>query len=623
MVNSELHIWLERLKDSKKGWPKPLLDWPESIKESQRNWIGRSEGSEIDFNLNFKKNSADNERRSPDGKPAHLPVFTTRADTLFGVTYIVISPEHLWVTLATDDTHDVILNKKEVKAYVESAKNKTEIDRMAAGKEKTGVEVKEVMAINPANGEEVPIYVADYVIANYGTGVVMAVPAHDERDLEFAKKYNLPIKEVIDSDNILINSGKFDGMDSAIARKEITEAVGGRMTVKYKLKDWVFSRQRYWGEPIPVIHCEKDGIVPVTEKDLPVRLPEVESYEPTDTGESPLADIPEWVNTTCPKCGGPAKRETNTMPQWAGSSWYYLRYADPKNEKELISKGKEKYWQPVDMYIGGAEHATRHLIYARFWHKFLYDIGVVHSEEPFIGLRNQGLILAEDGRKMSKRFGNVINPDDIVEIYGADTLRIYEMFMGPFDQAISWSTKNMIGSRRFVEKVWKLREKVSADSKTDIELESLIQETIQKVTSDIEDFKFNTAISTLMIFVNRLEELSEVSQSVYEKLLVLLSPFAPHVSEELWSEIGNKNSIYLEEWPKADISKIISGRKTIVIQVDGKVRGEFEIENEINSDQAREYALKEERIRQWIDGREIAKVIYIPGKLVSIVTAKR
>ncbi|MBN2093916.1 MAG: leucine--tRNA ligase [Candidatus Zambryskibacteria bacterium] len=655
------------------------LDWPEYIKESQRNWIGKSEGALLQFKI-------------LNDKSQKIEVFTTRADTLFGVTYLVVAPEHELIKKILN--HELrIMNYEEVREYSEKTKNKTEIERTAEGKNpsigsgqaKTGVKIEGITVINPATGDEVPVFVADYVLGNYGTGAVMAVPAHDERDFEFAKKYNLARKCVIrplsfpkekvwfknwqkkeesygmvdfdkvlekDKDKILsghewhtregilINSGEFDGMESEEARRKITKKFGKKQ-VKYKLRDWVFSRQRYWGEPIPVVHCEKCGVVAVPGKDLPVTLPKVERYEPTGTGESPLANIKDWVNTKCPKCGGEARRETNTMPQWAGSSWYYLRYIDPKNSKKLVEKEKEKYWSPVDVYVGGAEHATRHLIYARFWHKFLFDIGIVNYKEPFKKLYNVGLILAEDGKKMSKRYNNVVNPDDIVETWGADTLRLYEMFMGPFNQEIAWNTDNMIGPRRFLEKIWKLTLKLKAKSlekknksfklsASSSQLDSLLHKTVKKVGEDIEDFKFNTAISTMMIFVNELEKIEKITthkksqgepltQEVLEKFLKILAPFAPHITEELWERLGNKNSIHLEKWPEYDKSKIIEEKVNIVVQINGKIRAQFEVEIGISENEAKDKALSMPEIQKWLSSSEIRKTIFVPNKIINFV----
>ncbi|MCX6719018.1 MAG: leucine--tRNA ligase [Candidatus Taylorbacteria bacterium] len=666
---------------------KLFLDWPESIKILQRNWIGRSEGALIKFKLIINSRSfdavipairqlaeeiqcqttgdvsfgktLDSRLRGNDTVTdnSSVEVFTTRPDTLFGVTYLVLAPEYKLVK----ELLGVIENKKEVEDYINRTKDETEIERTDAKKEKTGVELKGVKAVNPANNEKVSVWIADYVLADYGTGAVMAVPAHDERDWEFAKRYNLPIKHVITSNKIqlsesavfvdpgvLVNSGRFDGKDSESIKKEITESVGGKWVTKYKLRDWVFSRQRYWGEPIPMIHCEKcalrdpsgRGSVPVPEKDLPVKLPRVRSYEPTGTGESPLTAIEKWVKMKCPVCKGPARRETNTMPQLAGSSWYYLRYEDPKNKKNLVDAKREKYWSPVDLYVGGAEHATRHLIYARFWHKFLYDIGAVSTIEPFKKLQHVGLIMGEDGRKMSKRFGNVINPDDIVKMFGADTLRLYEMFMGPFDQQIAWSTESIVGTRRFIEKVWRMKEKVDSDSTkkligkaldsrfrgndtvSDSDLngiDSIINKTVKKVSEDIELMRFNTAMSAMMIAVNEMEKAENISRKQYETILQLLAPFAPHVTEELWHAIGNKKSIHISSWPifDPDMGKDLDMK--IMVQVNGKVRGSFMVNVDKSEDEVKKMALDLEETKKWIVGKEVKKVIVVKGKLVSIV----
>ena len=597
------------------------LDWPEHIKELQRNWIGRSEGAEIDFAL------------STGDK---VTVFTTRPDTLFGATYLVLAPEHELVK----KLQAKITNWTEVEAYVKEAVNKKEMDRLDTGKEKTGVKLEGVTAVNPANGEEIPVYIADYVLASYGTGAIMAVPAHDERDFAFAQKYNLPIKPVIfpegnegvpaDSKAVLeilksapitgkgtlINSGEFDGMDSDAAKKAITEKVGGKMTKTYRLKDWVFSRQRYWGEPIPIIHCADCGAVPVPEEDLPVTLPEVEHYEPTGDGQSPLANITDWVNTTCPECGKPAKRETNTMPQWAGSSWYYLRYMDPQNYKELVSKDKEKYWAPVDLYVGGQEHATRHLIYARFWHKFLYGIGVVSTKEPFANLHSVGLVMAEDGRKMSKRWGNVINPDDVVELVGADALRIYEMFMGPFENAVAWSKDGLAGARRFLERVNGLSEHIIDEEPK--EVTKLLHKTIKKVSSDIVDFKFNTAISAMMIFLNQAEK-SGLSADTYEKFLQILAPFAPHLSEELYSALDKTESIHLSDWPTYSEELAADEVVTIGVQMNGRMRGEITIAPDAAEEAALAAVKEDEKLASKLDGAEIKKVIYVPGRIINLI----
>lgn len=749
------------------------LDWEDMIIEQQKNWIGRSEG------VQFEMNVVGNEEK--------IEVYTTRIDTVYGMTYAVVAPEHKLISKLGDK----IKNSKEVREYIERSKKKTVMERTELQKEKTGVRLEGVMVINPFNKEEVPLFVADYVLGGYGTGAVMAVPAHDERDFEFAKKYNLPIKqsiaqvfygegenkvredkpnterEIVDviikhwsedkyfcldwkfngwkafvvggvekgeipeeaalreakeesgyknmevvrqiggemqshffaahkdvnrcpvrrkciyielidgeyeepleehtknhtgvwiekrdvenylslpepkiywnillngksvfiEDGVLVDSGEFNDLKSEVAREKMIDWLEekgiGKRKVNYKMRDWVFSRQRYWGEPIPIIHCEKCGAVGVPEDQLPIRLPKVENYEPTGTGESPLAAISDWVNTTCPKCGGAGKRETNTMPQWAGSSWYYLRYIDPKNNKALVDKKLEKEWMPVDLYVGGAEHATRHLLYARFWHKFLFDIGAVSTEEPFKKLVHVGLINAEDGRKMSKRWNNVINPDDVIAEFGADAMRMYEMFMGPFTQSISWSTNGVKGVRRFLDKVWKIfdeKELVECGQGkcADIpkEIPPLFHKTVKKVTEDIESFNFNTAISAMMIFVNEISKHDRLPKSAMERFLVILSPFAPHMAEELWAKLGHAESIFKSSWPKFNPEMIKDKEVNIVVQVNGKVRDTLKVSAEISDDEAKEMALSSEKIKSWTEGKEIKKVIYVKNKLVSIV----
>jgi len=665
--------YAEKLLDGLGG-----LDWPESIKELQRNWIGKSEGALISFEIKNQKSKIKN-----------IEVFTTRADTLFGATYLVLAPEHELLK----NKELGITNYDEVLRYIVTSRTKTEIERTAEGKEKTGVELKGVKAINPANNEEIPIFVADYVLAGYGTGAIMAVPAHDERDWQFAKKYNLPIKQVIltgmvtgrklsefdgksalfgekfdnslwkehyKNNGVLLNSGKFDGMNSEEAKDKIANFVGGKSVTKYKLRDWVFSRQRYWGEPIPLVFCEtcktqaekskiknqksnisrgeqlNPGWVPVPEDKLPVKLPNVKSYEPTGTGESPLANIKNWVNVKCPKCGGEGKRETNTMPQWAGSCWYYLRYTDPKNKKAFADRKKMDYWLGtglplrnsaeqnaggVDFYVGGAEHATRHLIYARFWHQFLFDKGLVAHSEPFKKLQHVGLILAEDGRKMSKRWGNIINPDDIIERFGADALRVYEMFMGPFDQSVVWNTDNLVGAKRFLERVWRTKDKIK-DKTLKIKNEALeiaLHQTIKKVTEDIKEFKFNTAISQLMIFTNVLEKRDEIPQIVFETFLTLLTPFAPHIAEELWELIGNKKSIQQVPWPTYKAEFLSEIESVVAVQINGKTRGTIMLSPAATQDEAIKKALAEPQLKKWIGEGNPRKVVYIAGKILSIV----
>ena len=729
------------------------LNWPEHIKEAQRNWIGKSEGAEIDFTLSTGDT---------------VTVFTTRPDTLFGATYMVLAPEHELVF----KHHETISNWNEVAAYVKEAANKKEMDRLDDTKEKTGVKLEGITATNPATGEDIPVYIADYVLASYGTGAIMAVPAHDERDFAFAKKFGIEVRPVVGKifnqfknvevhrrgvyglitnengeyllqyfrnknfywlpgggvegdeseedclkremaeesgfasfstakkvatvfydhnsrkdgksarnkttvyratvstseqghvsltdDEIadglelvwvapeklnktldageasrsellkylikfdsatakpecgaLLNSGEFDGMTSEEAKVAITEKVSGRLTSTYKIKDWVFSRQRYWGEPIPIVHCDTCGAVPVPEEQLPVTLPDVEQYEPAGDGQSPLANISDWVNTTCPACGGAGRRETNTMPQWAGSSWYYLRYMDPQNNDTLVSKENEQYWAPVDVYVGG-DHAVRHLIYARFWHKFLYDIGVVSTIEPFQRLEFLGFILAEDGRKMSKRWGNVINPDDVVAIVGADTLRIYEMFMGPFENTIAWSQDGLAGARRFLERLNGLSEHIGNEPK---ETTSLLHKTIKKVSEDIEGFKFNTAISAMMIFLNQAEK-TGISKESYETFLKLLAPFAPHITEELWHEAGKSDSVHTDTFPVFDATLAKDEVVVIGVQFNGKSRGQIEIAPDATEADALETLKRDESLAKRIDGKEIKKAIYVPGRILNII----
>ncbi|NCB20811.1 MAG: leucine--tRNA ligase [Clostridia bacterium] len=600
-----------------------LTEWEESIKDMQRNWIGRSEGAEIDFHLNNLEDK--------------ITVFTTRLDTIYGCSYLVLAPEHQLVLKLKDQ----IQNWPELSQYLDLAKHKSDLERGELNKEKTGIILDGVVALNPFNQEKIPVYVADYVLKSYGTGAVMAVPAHDERDWQFAKKYQLEVKQVINEnvacsteiesvytdDGVLINSAHFSGLSSFEAREKmmlcLEEKKLGRRKVNYKLKDWVYSRQRYWGEPIPLVHCKKCGVVAVPEKDLPVILPPVESYQPSGTGESPLATISDWVNTTCPQCGGPAKRETNTMPQWGGSCWYYLRYMDPQNDQELVARDREKYWSPVDLYVGGAEHATRHLIYARFWHKFLYDIGIVSQLEPFKKLRHVGLVMGQDGRKMSKRWGNVINPDDMIELYGADALRIYVMFMGPFDQAAAWNVKSLIGSRKFLDKLNSLFLSNKSAVREDRFSLSLLHKTIKKVTEDIEDFHFNTAVSAMMILVNQLNDYFKVHQVLAisleqaKKLAQILAPFAPHLAEDIWHRLGEENSIFQSSWPDYNPELIKAETINYVIQVNGKLRAQLVLDADVLESEiitkAKEIAIK------WLAGQEIKKTIFVPDKLINFV----
>ena len=603
------------------------LDWPERIKEMQRNWIGRSEGAEVRFTLSGGANTYD------------LPVYTTRPDTLFGATYVVLSPEHELVSTLLDA--DVIENHKDVHEYVAAAAAKSDLERQES-KEKTGVRLGGVTAKNPVNKEELPVFVADYVLVHYGTGAIMAVPAHDERDFEFAKAQDLPIIQVISSDGtslgevkepyvgegVLVRSGDYDGLAAGEAKKKITEDLAKRGSaepkVNYKLRDWVFSRQRYWGEPIPVVHCSECGVVPVPEDELPVLLPEVESYEPTGTGESPLAAIDAWVNTTCPTCDGPAKRETNTMPQWAGSCWYYLRYIDPKNDETLVDPKKEQYWMPVDLYLGGAEHAVLHLLYARFWHKVLHDRGHVSTNEPFQKLFNQGMILGPDHQKMSKSRGNVINPDEVIADYGADSFRLYEMFMGPLDQEKPWDTQGMIGLFRFLRKVYEQVQAVDEqlDDNDPIRMpeRALRAQLIAKVTDDIESFDLNTAISAMMKYLN--ERLSRGPLSVLdaETMTILLAPFAPHLAEEIWHEILDKEgSVHQAEWPTYDEALTKGETVTVAVQVNGKLRGTLELSRGTSEGEAKRLAEDLEAVQKNLAGKDVKRVVFVPDRIVNFI----
>jgi len=563
------------------------LKWPSHLKEIEKNWIGRSEGSEIEFPI---KNSEEK-----------IKVFTTRVDTLFGATYMVLAPEHALISKLK------IENWKEAEEYINKARHKTAKERTNAEKEKTGVALKGVKAINPASGEEILIFISDYVLADYGTGAIMAVPAHDSRDYIFAKKFGLSIRKVVEQ-GTLINSGKFSGLSSEEARKKITEFVNGKIVIKYKMRDAVFARQRYWGEPIPLWR-DREGILHEVEK-LPLKLPNVKSYEPTGKAEGPLAGVRAWTEKGF---------ETNTMPGWAGSSWYFLRYMDPKNKKELAGKKELEYWKAVDVYVGGAEHATGHLLYARFWHKFLRDLGIAPAEEPFLELHNQGLILAADGRKMSKRWGNVVNPDDIIATYGADTLRVYEMFMGPFTDSIAWSTESIIGARRFLERVWRIAEKVIKEkAKETGETEKrILHKTIKKISNDIKSFNFNTAISAMMICASVWEK-GTVTISDLKLLLQILSPFAPHITEEIWLAAGEKKSINLSAWPKWSEELAKDTVFKIAIQVNGKVRDEMEIAADLSEEEVKKLALSQEAISKWLTG-PAKKIIYVKNKLVNIV----
>jgi len=608
------------------------VNYLEKIKTQQVNWIGRSYGTEIDFKV------IDSEDK--------IKVFTTRTDTLFGVTAVVLAPEHSLVEKLIKPEQ-----KKEVERYIAESKKKSDFEREKLEKEKTGVFTGS-FCINPANNKKVPVWIGDYVVATYGGGAVMMVPAHDYRDYDFAKKYGLEIREVIVKEGQgakmkfgdaapyrnevsgtgeafvdygkLINSGEFNGLSSEEAIKKITTWLEkkklGRKTVQYKLRDWVFSRQHYWGEPIPIIHCPKCGAVPVPEKDLPVELPYVEKYQPTGTGESPLANISEWVNVACPECGGAARRETDTMPNWAGSNWYFIRYCDPNNDKTLADIKKLKYWMPVDWYNGGFEHITLHLLYSRFIYKFLFDIEIAPQPEPYQKRTSHGIILAEDGRKMSKSFGNVINPDDIVKTYGADTLRIYEMFIGPFDQAITWSTQGVKGVFRFLERAWKLILECQENKKNSPQVIKAIHKLNKKIDEDLEATKFNTLVAAFMGFVNFWSEnKNDVDKDIVEKFLILLAPFAPHITEELWHQLGHKDSIHNQSWPKYDKKIVKEEVITLVIQINGRVRDRIVVKADISEEEAKKLTFQQEKVRKWTEGKEIKKVIFVPGKLINIV----
>jgi len=596
------------------------LDWPESIKEMQRNWIGRSEGAEVTFAI--------------DGHDETFVVFTTRPDTLFGATYAVLAPEHKLVDKITTPEQ-----KAAVEAYIEQVKRKSDLERTDLAKEKTGV-FTGAYAINPANGEKLPIWIADYVLVSYGTGAIMAVPGHDERDYEFAKTFDLPIREVITGGDLSkeaytgdgphVHSDFLNGLKKDEAIKTMIEWLEGnnkgKKKVTYRLRDWLFSRQRYWGEPIPIIHLEDGTMKVVPEEELPLVLPKTTEIKPSGTGESPLANISEWVNIVDKETGLKARRETNTMPQWAGSCWYYLRFIDPHNSEHLADPEKIKQWLPVDIYIGGAEHAVLHLLYSRFWHKFLYDIGVVPTKEPFQKLYNQGMILGENNEKMSKSKGNVVNPDEIVESHGADTLRLYEMFMGPLDASIAWSTQGLDGARRFLDRVWRLfvtdagelNEKIKENSTSDT-LERVYHQTVKKVTIDCEELRFNTAISQLMVFVNEAFKAEELPKHYMEGFVKLLSPIAPHIAEELWEKLGHTETIAYEPWPVYDESKLVQDEVEIVVQINGKVKAKLTVPVTATKEQMEELAANDETIKELLVGKTVRKVITVPGKLVNIV----
>ena len=663
VTHKTIRQWILKITDYADRLDKDLegLDWPESVKAMQHNWIGKSTGAEVTFTVADK-----------DGKPTKnsLTVYTTRCDTLFGATYMVVSPEHKIIPEITSPDQEAA-----VKAYQEEAAKKSDLERTDLAKDKTGV-FSGSYAINPVNGKLIPIWIADYVLISYGTGAIMAVPAHDTRDWEFAKKFNLPIIEVLKSevdvqkqawteDGIHVNSEFLDGLNKQDAINKMLEFLEekkiGRKAINYKLRDWVFSRQRYWGEPIPLVHCQKCGTVAIPEDQLPVKLPDVKSYQPTGTGESPLAAIDSWVNCTCPQCGGPAKRETNTMPQWGGSCWYYLRYLDPHNDKAFCSPEAEKYWMPVDLYIGGAEHAVLHLLYARFWHKVLYDCGVVTTKEPFQRLINQGMITSfafqrknktlvptdeveqkDDGKyyekatgeeleqivaKMSKSLKNVVNPDDEIKAYGADSVRMYEMFMGPLTMSKPWSTQGIVGIHRFLEKVWAVSEKPMSDIDITGKLEDqalvsarkTFAQTIKKVTSDTATLNFNTAISQMMIFINEVSKLPQVPKAMWSDFVKVLSPYAPHLGEELWQKLGHDNTIAYESWPTISDDFAKDDVKTIVVMVNGKKRDTFEAAPGTSDDDLKTTAFSRDAVKKFTDGHEIVKCIVVKDKLVNIV----
>ena len=614
----EKEQWMLRMSDYAEDLITGLDDtkFQDRIKTAQINWIGKSTGAEV----NFKVKETDEE----------LVVFTTRPDTLYGVTFMVVAPEHPII----DKNKDKISNFDEIESYREKIKNKTEFERTQVNKDKTGVCIKGLTGINPITNKEIPIYISDYVMMSYGTGAIMAVPAHDERDYEFAKKFGIDIVEVIKGGDIsekaytgdgeMVNSGVLNGLtnkkDSIKKMIEYLEENNlGHEKVNYKLQDWIFSRQRFWGEPIPLVYCEDCGWVPVKEEDLPVRLPDVTNYEPTDDGESPLAAITDWVNTTCPHCGKPAKRETDTMPNWAGSSWYWLRYMDAHNDKEFASQDALKYWGKLDFYNGGMEHATRHLLYARFWNQFLYNIGLVPNKEPFETRVSHGMILGEGGVKMSKSLGNVVNPDDMVSSYGADALRTYEMFIGDYEKEVAWSEQGLNGCKRFIDRVVRIGEKVTDKNGYSEKLENLIHKTIKKVTEDIDTMKFNTAVSALMILLNKFEEQEEITKDDYRTFLILFNPIAPHITEELNEKYNLGEAICKSSWPKYDEAKTIDEEKEIAVQVNGKVRATIKINVNEDEESIKEKALKEENVKNHTDGKEIVKVIVIKGKIVNIV----
>ena len=619
VVQMEKDVWFLKIRD----YADKLLDglnevnYLPRIRLEQENWIGRSYGAEVDFKL---KDTEDN-----------LRVFTTRPDTLYGVTFMVMAPEHPLIK----KHENIIRNMDEIKEYQEESKKKTEFERVQLAKGKTGAEIKGLTVINPVNGEEVPIWVADYVMMGYGTGAIMGVPGHDQRDWDFAKKYNIPIIEVIGGgnveeeaftdveDGILVNSGMINGLRVKDAIQKITDYLVknnfGEAKVNYKMKDWAFNRQRYWGEPIPIIHCPHCGMVHVPEDELPLLLPEVENFHPTDSGESPLANIPEWVNVKCPVCGEDARRETDTMPQWAGSSWYFLRYIDPRNNEAIASKEKFDYWGPVDWYNGGMEHVTRHLIYSRFWHRFLYDIGAVTFKEPYAKRTAQGLILGADGEKMSKSRGNVVNPNDIIDEYGADTLRTYIMFIGDYEKYAIWNDASVKGCKRFLDRTWKMQEMVNEEKGYSQKHLTLMHKTIKKVSEDYEAMKFNTAIAAMMSFVNEIYNDSCITKDELKAFITLLNPVAPHIAEEIWQEQGFEGMLNQTEWPTWDEEKTVDDVIELPVQISGKVRGKIEILKDADVNTARELAEADENILKYLKGKTTVKEIYVPGKIFNIV----
>ncbi len=598
------------------------VDYIEKVKVSQKNWIGRSEGGEVDFSIKDKEDK--------------LRIYTTRPDTLFGVTYMVVSPEHPVI----DKYKDEIGNWDAIVEYREMAARKSDFERTELAKDKTGICIDGLTAINPVNGKEIPIWISDYVLMSYGTGAIMAVPAHDQRDWEFAKKFDLPMIQVVAGKDgaevnleeaaftdvaagVLVNSDFLNGLEVKDAKVKMLEFLTkkgiGEKKVNYKLRDWVFSRQRYWGEPIPIVECEKCGYVPIDESLLPLELPEVDSYMPTDNGESPLAAMTDWVNTTCPCCGGPAKRETDTMPQWAGSSWYFLRYTDPTNTEALASKEALKYWLPVDWYNGGMEHTTLHLLYSRFWHKFLYDQGVVPTKEPYQKRTSHGMILGENGEKMSKSRGNVVNPDDIVNEYGADTLRTYEMFIGAFDLSASWSEDGVKGCRRFLDRVWKLQDILVDGDSYSADMETKMHQTIKKVSNDFENLKFNTAIAAMMALLNDFYKKGQINKAEFATLITLLNPVAPHITEELWQKLGHTDYLYQQTWPEYDEAKTVESTVEIAVQVNGKVKAKLNVSLDDTQEAVKEKVFAASSVQAAVDGKNIVKEIYVKGKIYNIV----